>query len=234
MKKKRYLVLFLFFLVVAIVGIIGLAIPTRYENFSYNNVFATDLGLGKYGFNLEFDIINKTDDDFSNIDLHVSYKVEHQFQEKVETTTLHIDELEDEDFVTVTFKHEESDFGIYNFAGFESIKLVVNNTEYDVYSDSMLVGPNWYFFGMTLIGFIAGFVFFIFWKISDKKFIDPQFESNIKTIEESIKNAFEPLTKVSNEPKKAEKITCSYCKCKYDGEKHDKCPNCGAPPEPRD
>lgn len=234
MKKKRYLVLFLFFLVVAIVGICGLAIPFAYEDFSYSNAFATDLGLGKYGFNLEFNIENNTDTDFSNLEVDISYKVEHQFQEKVCNITLTIDELDEDEMAVLSFKHEESDLGIYNFAGFESIKIYVNGSTYDVYADSLLVGPNWYFFCMALIGFIAGFVFFIFWKISDKKFIDPQFESNIKSIEESIKSAFEPLTKTSTEPKKAEKITCSYCKCKYDGEKHDKCPNCGAPPEPRD
>ena len=55
----------------------------------------------------------------------------------------------------------------------------------------------------------------------------------MRTFEERIKEAFKPTNEeTSSKPK--EKLTCSYCKCKFDGEKNDKCPHCGAPPEHKD
>ena len=234
MRKKRFLLLFFIFLAVAIIGAIGLALPADYETFSYSNTFSTQLTGWEYGFELEFNIKNKTNTDYSNAEVTVTYEVEHMLQDKTCSKTIIIDNIEKNDTVQVKFKHEETSHGIYSFDGFESITIKIDGKTYDVYKDSLLVGPNWYFFGMAFIGFIGGFVFFILWRCSNKKFIDPEFESNVKSISESIKTAFEPLTKATNEPKKIEKTTCQYCKCKYDGEKHDKCPNCGAPPEPKD
>ena len=56
-------------------------------------------------------------------------------------------------------------------------------------------------------------------------------EQGLRNFEERIKEAFKPAEPVE---KKSERITCHYCKCKYDADKHSKCPNCGAPPEPED
>ena len=87
----------------------------------------------------------------------------------------------------------------------------------------------WTYLGMVIIGFY-GNVIYIAWLVNRIKKEKKRLRD--EAFEKSIRQAFVP---VANNTSKEEnkKITCKYCKSKYD-KNESKCPNCGAPPEPCD
>lgn len=82
--------------------------------------------------------------------------------------------------------------------------------------------------GMIVVGFY-GNVLYIVWLIHRIKV--EKHRKQHEAFEKSIRQAFAPVANNNKEENK--KVTCKYCKSKYD-KSEDKCPNCGAPPEPCD
>ncbi len=235
-KKRSFLILSIFFLIIFIIGVSALIIPHEFENFSYSDATGTIITKNHDDdFDVSFKINNKSNQDFTNFKLYIKYSSQDfHFKKETREVTIDVDSLESGETKVIDFSFRRGPLDIssmYTFGGIELVEIQTDSRNITVYADSMLIGPNWYFFGMTVIGFFGSFVMFIFWKTSDKQYKNPV-EENIKSFTQRIQESFQPI--IENSKPKDERIVCHYCKCKYDGLKHNKCPNCGAPPEHKD
>lgn len=235
-KKKSFLVISIFFAIIFAIGIIGLIMPQNYENFSYSNLEDTIFTENNDdNFDVSFTLNNNSDKSFYDFKVYIKFtSSDVHFNEKDREITLDVDSLEAGESIDLkfSFRKDPDEVGtLYTLGSIKHIEIQTETESITIYPKSILIGPNWYFFGMTVIGFIAGFLCFTLWKTSDKQYKDPV-EENIKSFTQRIQESFQPI--IENSKPKDERIVCHYCKCKYDGLKHNKCPNCGAPPEHKD
>lgn len=228
-RNKKFFIPLFICIAFLIVGIIGLIAPKSTTNLCFYNVdYSRHTGMDKNGFDAFLTIENKTETDFEDVSITIHYVVEHQLNyinESV-TYTLDIDQGETD----TSFTYNQSNFGIYLLDKIEKITFSYNGEFYEISEKSLVNLPNWGFIACCVIGFIGSGVSFVLWLSSNKEFVNPAVE-HLKNFEERIKEAFKPAEPVEKKP---ERIVCHYCKCKYDAENHSKCPNCGAPPEPKD
>ena len=233
MKRTKSKIFFFIFLAVFVTGIILLAIPFNWEKYSYTNSPAQMItGSDKYGFRFSVDIKNETGKELENVEVRInySYREDMQVYPAIEVfKNVDIDESE-----TFQITLEKNDFGLATFKQIDSVTITLDNGEgksFKIYQGTLFSGPNWAYISMVIVGFFASVISFISWKHDPNKFATQETNSredlknSRSTFEERIKEAFAP------EKQKSDKVVCPYCKCKYNSEKFDKCPNCGAPPE---
>ena len=243
-KSTKFKILFFIFLAIFVVGIIGIIIPFDFEDYSYSVKTSSISGTyPSYKIHIEIEISNSGDKKGYAV---VQSEINYHFKGENEDVTVHSDPFVlKEGLNVITFDYTGDDWGSPLFKGVEDVKIFFDDdTSITIYSNPFFAKQNLAFFSCILIGFIAGAVTLILWKASGKVFVNPVEESfgntigntinnTMKTFEERIKEAFKPVNE-ETKVKQNEKLTCSYCKCKFDGEKYDKCPHCGAPPEHKD
>ena len=232
MKKKRnkkFLIPLFICIPLFIICLIFLLTPQKTSDYLFHDVEISNFH-GAYGLDFSFSIENNTDEDLSDVSISVTYIIEENyFVNMKETHTISFVKnlnVGDNEF---NFTREESEFGDYE-GEITSITITIDGNTYEVEEKSIMGRINWLCVGGTVIGFIGSGVSFVLWLSSNKEFVNPAVE-HLKNFEERIKEAFKPAEPVEKKP---ERIVCHYCKCKYDAENHSKCPNCGAPPEPKD
>lgn len=232
MKKKRNkkLLIPLFICIpLFIVCLLFLLSPQKVDNYLFHNVEISNFH-GAYGIDVSFNIENNTDENLSDVTINITYDLEENFFVNIkETHTISLVENLNVGDNEINFSHEKTDFGDYE-GEIKSITITIDGETYEVKQKSIMGQKNWLCVGGCVIGFIGSAVSFVVWLNSNKAFVNPA-EERLKTFEERIKEAFKPAEPVEKKP---ERIVCHYCKCKYDAENHSKCPNCGAPPEPKD
>jgi len=123
-------------------------------------------------------------------------------------------------------------FALIFVAGLIALLVYINNDSFEMLEDPDSSLKFFFLVSITIIGFMISSVSLILYKTADK------FSNiNLKTnLEERIKRAFQPFISNSlneDKPVENEKITCKYCKSRFD-KSYDKCPHCGAPPEQKD
>lgn len=251
MKRFFSLLLTSVFIVIFLVGVIGLIIPFNFEKFSYDQP-TTHNNKASTNYAIKFDIDNNADEDFENVILNIKYITNSGFSsyntfEKEIVTTLKKEDNE------ITFLHTEGKAStLYKI---ESIDVTMpNGDKFKIYSGTtLLAGINAIFFGLTVVGFF-GSAISIAISLSKKKKEEFE-ETDTRTFNQKIRDAFAPVADTINtlkqtyeeskrniqnnntnnkeEEPKPKKITCPYCKGKYSSTE-DRCPHCGAPPEPCD
>ncbi|MBQ9792942.1 MAG: hypothetical protein IJW32_04295 [Clostridia bacterium] len=227
-RNKKFFIPLFICLAFLIVGVIGILVPAQTIDFSYTFTVTTYTDFDHSGFDAFITIKNNTDEDLEDVSLTVYYVVNDVGNYFNETATIILDLDQGENGTSFSYKQEG--LGIYDLEKIEKITFDYNGTTYEVKQKSSQFLSNWGFIACCVIGFIGSSVSFVLWLTSNKKFVNPA-EERLRTFEERIKEAFKPAEPVE---KKSERITCHYCKCKFDADKHSKCPNCGAPPEPKD
>lgn len=232
MKKNKFKIVFFIFLAVFIAGIILLVIPFETENFKYSSVtHNTFTNSDKSGFNASISIDNESGKTKENVTITIKYVAEHMMDDYTETVVFNDIKLETGSN-ELKFRYEIEDFGIYRLEKIESVKLTFENGKtIEIGNSIFFASNNWYFLGMTIIGFFVSVVSFVLWKVAPK--VEKGFEAvsdGIGNLGERIREAFKPLAQENAEREKDKKAYCSYCKCQFDA-KLDKCPHCGAPPE---
>lgn len=228
-RNKKILIPFFACLVILVVGIIGLIFPKSTSTLSFYNVdYSRHTGMNQYGFDAFLTIENKTDTDFEDVSITIDYVVDHQGNYITETITFVLDLDKGEN--DTSFTYNQSNFGIYILDKIEKITFSYKGNSYEILEKTLINQASWGFIACAVIGFIGAVVSLFIWLTSNQEFVNPA-EERLKNFEERIKEAFKPAEPIEN---KTERITCHYCKCKYDSDKHSKCPNCGAPPEPKD
>ena len=233
MKRKTSKILFFICLAVFLIGITLLAMPFEFENYSYSNSPSSTLNVhDKHGFKFSVNIKNYTDEELENVKVEVRYSYKEELVKYSSLATFHNVNIDDSE--TLQVELEKEGFGLAIFSKVEYVKITLDNgygKSFEIYKSTFFAGPNWAFISMAIVSFFAGVICFISWKHDPSKFISQEtstheeFENSLSTFEERIKEAFAPAKP------KSEKTVCPYCKCKYNTEKFDKCPNCGAPPE---
>ena len=246
-KSRKYKILFFNFLGIFLFGLIALLVPFNYENYSYSFSTKDVSYLTNYSQNTHTLSFKVTIDDIANQEKFatVSIKFEYIFKDKIKEASVERLIPFSSGKNKISFSYTGEGYGFASNLEIKGIKLKYSDGVItDIYENPLFSTPNLGFMSMAIIGFIVGFIFFILWKTSGKVYIDSKEETfntsfgntisqSIKTFEERIKEAFQPVKKESN-PKQNQKLTCNYCKCIFDNEKHDKCPHCGAPPERKD
>ena len=243
-KSTKFKVLFFIFLAVFVVGVIGMIIPFDFESYSYSVDNVSAINVYPDTHRVSFDIKLLNSGSTGPAVLQVSFR--YRFEGETENVTVHSDIVSLKPGLnTISITYKDDDWGPVSFRDVDYLRIqFASGEDFAIYQNPFFAGPNFTFFALTVIGFIVSAVSFILWKNSGKIFVNPVEESfgtsigttisnTMRTFEERIKEAFKPTNEeTSSKPK--EKLTCSYCKCKFDGEKNDKCPHCGAPPEHKD
>ncbi len=248
MKKLLRLIPVSVFVCIFLAGIIGLLIPFEFENFSYDNPVAKNNSLLNT-YTVSFDIDNETDKTFENVVVTINYSTRQGFSsfenfETEITTNLAKDDNE------IIFSHITTG-NASSFSKINSVKLTFTNGKcFEIYStNALFAGINWIFTCLCIVGFFGSAVFIAIY-LSKRK--ENEFEEkDTRTFNEKIRQAFMPVADTINTLKKTyeeskrniengnnmepkpKKVTCPYCKGKYSSTE-DKCPHCGAPPEPCD
>ena len=243
-KSLKFKILFFIFLAVFVVGIIGIAIPFDFEDYSYFVKASSTSAYPSYKIQVEIELsYSGNKEEYALLQVDFNY----YFEGKAENVTVHSDPfLLKEGLNVITFNYTGDDWGAPLFKGVENLRIFLeDDSSIAIFSNPLFAKQNLAFFSCIIISFIAGAVTLILWKASKKVFVDPVEESigstisttigssignTMRTFEERIKEAFAPVVNESK-PKQKEKLICNYCKCSFDGDKYDKCPHCGAPPE---
>ena len=219
MDKKRnnkLLIPIFIFIAVFIVGLIGLLQPqkvVKYDYLFYNVDYSSHTGFNNYGFDVSFCIENKTSEQHENVPVKIVYMVSHALNEIEHEKELTIDLNSDK--TEIQFAHNESNFGVYTLDEIESVTITVNGKSYNVQNkastSSGALRQKVPFAICAIIGFMSCISLFISWISSNKTHTHS-------------------LSSVLPEKKseKSEKSVCQYCKCSFNADKYDKCPNCGA------
>lgn len=243
MKKFFKLLPFIAFAFVLLVGIIGLIIPFEFENFSYKDISPKSISMS--GTSAHFEIENHTDNTYNNVEVTINFTVRtnnHSYTSH--STSIYCSLHEDENDLIFAYTPEERFSTIYKI---NSVKLTLDNGKsFEIYKIPLFGGVNWLFICLCIVGFF-GCAICVAVSLFSKKKAEFQ-ESNTKTFNERVREAFAPIadtintikqtyneskTRIETENEKPKKVTCPYCKGKYSSTE-DKCPHCGAPPEPCD
>ncbi len=253
MKKFFSLIPVSIFSFILLVGIIGLIIPFNFEKFSYDSPEPhANQTLNTY--NVSFDIDNNSNETFNNVTITINYSTKILNSSKLNIFTYENSEIKinsynlKEDENTVVFTHTAKNNKYCSFNKINSVKLTLDNGRtFEIYSSpAIFSGINWIFCGMIVVGFF-GSAIFVAINISKNK--QQEFEEKDNTsFNERVRKAFLPIAdtintlrqtyneskhNIENPEPKPKKVTCPYCKGKYSSTE-DKCPHCGAPPEPCD
>lgn len=233
---------------ILIAGVIGLIVPFDFENYSYSEVNSNSKYLSN-SYNINFEIENDSDKDIGNVTILITYNTRTSSGIKTENVKLENMFLKKGDN-KISFSHNSETSS--TFKEISSIQLMINEEKpFTIYSGpTIFSGVNWTFITMIIISFF-GLVIVNAINKSRKKEEEIN-EGNRKTLNERIREAFTPVADTINTIKKTyedsqkrinnqnetdekpvKKITCPYCKGKY-ASTEDKCPHCGAPPEPSD
>lgn len=220
---------------VLLVGIIGLIIPFDFENFYYKDV--SKLGQSHSSI-VNINIYNKSHTRYNDVIIKIKYSAKKSFSSS-ESHTIIIDHQNlKEEHNSVVFTHSSTSSS--TFDKINSIELTLDNGRtFKIYEhNSIFSGINFLFLCFCLFGFfglVACFAVYAYLK-KMATFAD----AKIKNFTKKIQEVFTPIIKQKSEEEtysttntKVKKVTCSYCKSKYDSHE-DKCPHCGAPPEPCD
>lgn len=217
-RNKKFLIPLFVTIPLFIVCLILLLIPKTPSDFLFYNVDYTDhTGMGRYGFDVTFNIKNNSDDDVLNASIYIEYTVEHHFNDIEHSTTINEDLLKGKN--ELSFTYEEEDFGIYSFSEIKKMTISADGKTYEVLPESSMNKPNWLILGGIIICFIVSAVCFSLWLSSNTS----------ENISSRSNGVFRNIFVSPSAENESEKVICSYCKCKFDAEKHTKCPNCGAP-----
>ncbi len=233
MKKFLKLIPVLTFFCIFIAGVIGLLVPFDFENFSYGKIES------KSGQVLTLNVDAKDNFEDVNIVIELTYKMgfSSSKDDQIEINSINLYKGKNE----IEFENK-----IAYIPKVKSVKLTLNNgNTFYIYNNTFFSGINWTFICLIIVGF---FGCAICYGISKSKKKDIEIETkNRKSFNERIKEAFSPVAdtintlkktyeesqrKVYNE-EKIKRVTCPYCKGKYNSNE-DRCPHCGAPPEPCD
>lgn len=249
MNKFLRTLLLTIFICTFLVGVIGLIIPFDFEKFSYDNPTSNNNG---YTYKISFDIDNDSDKEYKNVIVKINYTTKQNFisyqNHEIEVTT----DLKEDDN-EIFFSHSSNDI-TSSFSKINSVKLTFEDgRSFQIYSKSGLVaGINWTFTCLCIVGFFGTAIVSAISLFRKKEY---EFkERDTRSFNEKIRSAFMPVADTINTLKKTyeeskrnienssnnkteeikpKKITCQYCKGKYSST-DDKCPHCGAPPEPCD
>lgn len=225
-----------------IAGIIGLLIPFDFENFSFDKA-TSNATYPKMDYLISFDIDNSSEEEYEDVIISITYKTKSGHSYKIENTEIRRNLNKDDN--EITFSHSSTN-STSTLVDVTNVKLTLNNGKsFEIYNRSPLFsGINWVFNCLIIVGFFGGAICFAL-GISKRR-AEIEQEDRKKSLNERIKEAFTPVVDTintirktyedninNNEENKVYKITCPYCKGKYDSTE-GKCPHCGAPPEPYD